>query len=351
MPAHTGLAQGLRKLGHEVAVLSFANPFDRYGADGIYDLDGINVRQVRFVPETVWSRGLRLPQFTQIAAEARQLHAKFSAFVQEFQPDVIDSQEYNGLAFFYAREHKFPLVVRSYGPLAHLMRSGDIGKSTWIDTELVEVLEQATIAEADCLVACALDVARRASVKCGRALEDFQIIHVPLSPPEAVPARSVDPNEDIFPRLFCFGQVTRQKGADLLLDSLPVIAKRFPKFKLTIAGSESVEYGKEISYAEVMRAELKKMGLAANVEFIGRVSREQIKQNVVDADICVFPSKYETAGYACLEAVSYGGVVVATAVGGLPEYHKHGETAWLVQPNSPQDLSGRNNTFSRRRCS
>jgi hypothetical protein len=126
---------------------------------------------------------------------------------------------------------------------------------------------------------------------------------------------------------------------DLLLNCLPAIAKRYPDFHLTIGGSEPIEQGAKTSYADQMRQQLKEMGLSEKVTFLNQLSHAQIRQNVVDSDICVFPSKYETAGYACMEAVSYGGAVVATAVGGLPEYHKHGESVWLVPPNSSHELA------------
>ena len=197
------------------------------------------------------------------------------------------------------------------------MRNGDVDAVSALDTELVDLMELSTIAEADGLIACSSDIAGRASYRSGRSLNEFEIVRAPLTLPDSLPAaQNLDRNS--FPRLFYFGNVSRQKGADVLLNSLPFVAKKFPHFKLIIAGSEPRVRGEDKSIAEFMRERLAAMGLGPQVEFLNRISRQQIKQNVVNADICVFASTYETAGYACLEAVSYGGAVVTTAAGGCP---------------------------------
>jgi glycosyltransferase involved in cell wall biosynthesis len=54
------------------------------------------------------------------------------------------------------------------------------------------------------------------------------------------------------------------------------------------------------------------------------------------ADIAVVPSRYENAGIVLLEAMAAGKPVVATRVGGIPEYVEHGVNGILVRPHSRQ---------------
>jgi glycosyltransferase involved in cell wall biosynthesis len=340
MPAHSELASALAKLGHIVMVICFSDLFDQFAGDGYYELLGVSVHQLRpsYERYQAWSCGMQLPEFTRISAEAHQMHSKLKHVVEEFQPDVIDCQEFNGLAFFFAQEHRYPLTLHCYGPLAHLMRSGDLGNVNQLDTELVDIFELAVIAEADGLIACSEDVARKHSYRSGRPMSDFVVIKVPLSAARDIPSPTLQ-SEERFPRLLYFGRVDPLKGASLLMESIPLIAEKFPNFQLIVAGGEPPQPGHTKKYAEIMREKLTDLGLMDHVRFLGRVSRSVIKQNVVDADVCIFPSKYETAGYACLEAVSYGGAVVATAVGGLPEYHVHEKSVYLVPPNSGSELA------------
>jgi glycosyltransferase involved in cell wall biosynthesis len=52
------------------------------------------------------------------------------------------------------------------------------------------------------------------------------------------------------------------------------------------------------------------------------------------ADIFVFPSATETFGNSLLEAMGSGLPSLVAAAGGVLEFAKHGENAWLVAPNS-----------------
>ncbi|HEY9871257.1 MAG TPA: glycosyltransferase family 4 protein, partial [Candidatus Obscuribacterales bacterium] len=168
---------------------------------------------------------------------------------------------------------------------------------------------------------------------------EFCVIKSPLTPVAEVydhePAQPGGP----FPRLFYWGRVERQKGCDLLVEALPEIAARYPNVRLVIGGAETTEHGQPEPYAAVARRRLAELGLADKVEFRGFMTVEQIRRQVAGSDLCVFPSRYETACYAALEAITYGGCVVATTVGGLPEYVAHGVSGWLVEPESPPAIA------------
>ncbi len=334
MPAHSNLARALKALGHEVMVCAFVDPFSEGALDGVFDVDGIAVHQISYKEQEryTWSQGLNLPTYTIIANQAHLFHSRYARLIDDFKPDVIDCQDYNALAFFFAAEHKYPLVIHSYGPLGYLMRTNQIPGATLLDTQLVESLEYSTIASADAVIACSKELAQRTSTISGVALADIDIIRVPLTLPGEVPRRSENRTAQ-YPELLYFGRVETQKGIDILVESLPSVREVYPDVQLSLGGRENP--------ADIVgiRQRINELNLDKNINFLGYLSRQQIKQRVVDADLCVFPSRYETAGYACLESVSYGGAAVATAVGGLPEYHEHGKSVWLVQPNSPSELA------------
>jgi glycosyltransferase involved in cell wall biosynthesis len=75
------------------------------------------------------------------------------------------------------------------------------------------------------------------------------------------------------------------------------------------------------------------------VEFLGW--RDDVEALLHRWDVFVMPSLEEGFGIAALEAMAAGLPVVATAVGGIPELVKDGETGWLVPPADPQALAGR----------
>jgi glycosyltransferase involved in cell wall biosynthesis len=79
--------------------------------------------------------------------------------------------------------------------------------------------------------------------------------------------------------------------------------------------------------------------LAASVELLGRVGREELARLLAGAGALLMPSRYhEFSPYAALEAMAAGVPVVASRLGGLPELI--GEER-CVPPNDPEALAVR----------
>jgi hypothetical protein len=62
--------------------------------------------------------------------------------------------------------------------------------------------------------------------------------------------------------------------------------------------------------------------------------RRELPLDYASADVCVQASRAEGLGFSVLEALACGTPVVATAVGGLVETVKDGETGWTVPPGN-----------------
>ena len=79
--------------------------------------------------------------------------------------------------------------------------------------------------------------------------------------------------------------------------------------------------------------------LAASVELLGRVGRDELTGLLAGAGALVMPSRYhEFSPYSALEAMAAGVPVVASRLGGFPELigEEH-----CVRPNDPDALAGR----------
>jgi glycosyltransferase involved in cell wall biosynthesis len=80
-----------------------------------------------------------------------------------------------------------------------------------------------------------------------------------------------------------------------------------------------------------------RLGIASQVVFAG--SRRDIPRVLPLLHAFVMPSLYEGFGIAILEAMAAGKPVIATSVGGIPEFVKNGETGLLVNPGDPGALA------------
>lgn len=131
--------------------------------------------------------------------------------------------------------------------------------------------------------------------------------------------------------LLFFGFVRRYKGLEILLRALPAIRGR--DFKLTVAGEFWEQRDEVRSLAEAPE-------IAGRVEIIDRyIGEEEAARLFSRADVLVMPYRSATGSGVLGLAYRYGVPVVASAVPGLAELVREGETGFLVEPGSVDDLA------------
>ena len=83
---------------------------------------------------------------------------------------------------------------------------------------------------------------------------------------------------------------------------------------------------------------VKKLGIKENVIFTGVISRKMVPYYYVASDVVVVPSLMEGFGIVGLEALASGKPVIASRVGGFPEYIIDGKNGFLVSPANTKEL-------------
>jgi glycosyltransferase involved in cell wall biosynthesis len=112
-------------------------------------------------------------------------------------------------------------------------------------------------------------------------------------------------------RLLFVGNLVRRKGADLLPK---IMARLGPGF--------------ELHYTLGLRSKDPFAGIP-NMCSLGRLTGEQLRDAYREADILLFPTRFEGFGYAAAEAMACGTPVVASACSSLPEIVEDGVTGRL----------------------
>lgn len=128
------------------------------------------------------------------------------------------------------------------------------------------------------------------------------------------------------------GRLEVYKGVDYLIKAMSKVVETLPNARLVIAGEGTeMEKLKKLTHS---------LSLGENVEFIGKVSRPQVEDLYRSSSIVVVPSVWDEAfGKIGVEAMSVGRPVIASNVGGISDWLKHGENGYLIEPKDSTQIS------------
>ena len=124
------------------------------------------------------------------------------------------------------------------------------------------------------------------------------------------------------------GRLVRQKGHPILFAAARAILEKFPRAKFVLVG--------EGPDRRQLEAQAQELGIAGSVYFAG--FRDNMARVYASLDLMVMPSLDEGLPMTLLEAMAAKGVVIASAVGAVPEVIEHGKNGLLVEPGNSGDL-------------
>ena len=117
--------------------------------------------------------------------------------------------------------------------------------------------------------------------------------------------------------------------------ALPDVLARHPDVRAVFIGRDPGDEGGEL----MLRFQRSIEGFGDRVELLGELRRREALAVVARAELVVLPSLWESFGYVAVESMALGRPVIATEVGGFPEFIDDGETGWLVPPGDAAALA------------
>ncbi|HET9867725.1 MAG TPA: glycosyltransferase [Nitrospira sp.] len=316
------LAVGLGVGGTETHILELASRLDRTK----YDVMVCALKSGGCVADDLRARGVRVVSLGGVGTFDIRVLFRLWKVLQAERPDVIQSFLFwaNLSARVLGRLFKAVRVVCSYHD--EIVSEG----------RLMKAIDRLTFQWSHAVVCCSEAVRQSVSTRIGGRVADQVIIPFGVDPlrfatTELATRRELGLREGGQ----LIGTVCRlvepKKGLSVLLDAMTVLRQRkggLPCQLLIVGDGPS---------RRLLAAMSEQLGLSRCVVFAG--VRRDIQRILPLLDVFVLPSLYEGFGIAILEAMAVGKPVVATSVGGIPEFVVPGETGLLVEPGNAAALA------------
>lgn len=166
--------------------------------------------------------------------------------------------------------------------------------------------------------------------------EKLRINRTPV-PMETITFRQRSAPEDGDWRLFQACRLIPKKGLLTTLKALPAVVEKWPRLKFVIAGTGPDE--------KRLREAIAAAGLETNVELLGWIDQDQLREELARAHVFLHPSELtdtedqEGVPNSMVEAMAAGLPVIGTMHGGIPEAVTDGIDGYLVPEKDPQALA------------
>ena len=254
--------------------------------------------------------------FARLLPEMRRLHGSHPVHVIHAHSALPCGHA----ASLLSRELKVPFVVTVHGLDAFSTRQvgGYAGK--WCARISQSVYRSA------CWVICVSEKVRDQVIQGAGPRLNTTVLYNGVDPQMFSPADG----EPGAPVILSVGNLIPVKGHELLLRAFAAIRNQFPGLALEIIGD-----GPERSRLQHLAGE---QGMADEVFFRGRQSRQQVVDAMRRATIFALPSRYEGLGCVYLEAMAAGKPVIACRGQGIEEVIEPGVNGCLIGTDDLQEL-------------
>lgn len=165
-------------------------------------------------------------------------------------------------------------------------------------------------------------------------------VHVDQFAPRLDPALETQADSTVRhdePFILFVGRLAEKKGTIYLVRALKILREQFVDLSLKIVGSGPEE--------SALRAEVEKLGLRDNVDFLGPKDHPDIVSLLHCCQVAAVPSIIDSRGETegmptvVVESLAAGVPVVGSRVNGIPDVLRDAENGWLCEEKSPEDLA------------
>ena len=136
------------------------------------------------------------------------------------------------------------------------------------------------------------------------------------------------------------------KGLHMMLRAVALLKRDYPDIRLYVPGTPMVADGslqwliRKRGYTKYIENLIRELGVEQNIVWLGRLTHEQLAEQYAKAHVFVMSSAIENHSSSLKEAMMVGVPSIAAAVGGVPEYVRHGENGFLYRFEEYEIMAG-----------
>jgi glycosyltransferase involved in cell wall biosynthesis len=156
-------------------------------------------------------------------------------------------------------------------------------------------------------------------------------VHTSIFSPEAKNEELTRTHKIEGPYILYVGEIISSKGVGFLIEAMPNVLKKFPKYSLVLVGQGIMENELKLS--------CQKLGIAENVVFTGAIPNIELPAFFASAELFVLPSLSEGWPVVVMEALSSGTMPLVTDLPVFVENEDRDRIFKIVKKGSPIELS------------
>jgi glycosyltransferase involved in cell wall biosynthesis len=229
--------------------------------------------------------------------------------------DIIETHDFDGISLYL--DDRIPYVIRCHGSFAILK------KYFGFKAEKGRIYcENEAFKKATNIIAIS-----EFSIKANTELfgvSKFELIYNGIDTDKFILNKH---SKIIQKSIFFFGNITIEKGADVLISIFMKILEIEPEASLHYLGKETI-------YKEDLLKIIKKQNIKAKVNFYGIQQHPEAIKILSQAHIVIFPSKGETFGLALCEAMSLSKPIICSNIDSFKEIIQNKQNGYICQTES-----------------
>lgn len=328
----------LADAGHEVLV--FVN--DVSVSDIKIDQKSPLLRVIHFNPIRTASSDF-LGHVTNISYEFANIVKYF--IEKEGRPDVIEAQEYLGIAY-YLLQFKYllydwckevPVVVTMHSPSFLYMEYNHVPEYKYPNYWICE-MERFCLQAADLVISPSKFMLDELKKRFELNNKSVKIIPNPFSSEKFITQNHISSGHS--GEIVFYGKLTVQKGAFYVLKYFKELWENgFSKALYLLGGDDIVYHPEEKSMGDIIRKKYKKHIDQGLLKLEGKIKPTNIAERLSKAEVVIIPSANDNLPYAVFEMMALGKILLVSKQGGQSEIIEDGQDGFLFDHNQPESFS------------